>query len=358
MRHREIPGTGISVSEIGFGADALATGWWGDHGDDDAVRLLHAALDRGITLFDTADRDGDGRVESILGRAFADRRDRVVLATKVGYDWRNAEPNARGRRVVPQDFRPDAIRAAVEDSLRRLGGDVIDICELHHAPRRVLADEAVLDTLDALVREGKVRVFGAAIPEGARPGDGRRLIRAKRIPLLDVEISILDHDPGAELAGLAHAAGACVLARRAHAWGLLEGKYTAETTFPPGDPRAHLDREWLQEGLRRVDTLGFLADGRAWTLAQAALRWVLDRPGVASAIAQVHSEDQLNEFAATPELPPLEPSDLARIEALIESGFIPPPDPAADTRGAEAGDETGDDQGDGVADEMPVTAAV
>jgi aryl-alcohol dehydrogenase-like predicted oxidoreductase len=160
------------------------------------------------------------------------------------------------------------------------------------------------------------------------------------MPLLDVEISIVDHDPGAELAGLAHAAGACVIARRPHAWGLLEGKYTTHTTFPPGDPRAHLDREWLQEGLRRVDTLGFLADGRAWTLAQASLRWVLDRPGVASVIAQVHSEDQLDEFVATPELPPLEESDLARIEALIESGFVPPPEPetAEESDAAETGD--------------------
>lgn len=335
MRSREIPGTGITVSEVGFGADALATGWWGDHGDDDAIRLLHAALDRGITLFDTADRDGDGRVESILGRAFADRRDRVVLATKVGYDWRNAEPTGRGRRAMPQDFRPEAIRAAVEDSLRRLGGDVIDICELHHAPRRVLGDDAVMEVLDALVAEGKVRAFGAAIPEGAKPGDGRRLIRSKRMPLLDVEISILDHDPGAELAGLAAAAGACVIARRPHAWGLLEGKYTVETTFPPADPRAHLDREWLQEGLRRVETLGFLADGRPWTLAQASLRWVLDRPGVASVIAQVHSEDQLDEFAVTPGLPALDDSDLARIEALIESGFVPAAEPAQDAENAE-----------------------
>ena len=344
MRHREIPGTGISVSEVGFGADALATGWWGDHGDDDSIRLLHAALDRGITLFDTADRDGDGRVESILGRAFADRRDRVVLATRVGYDWRNAEPTGRGRRAMAQDFRPEAIRAAVEDSLRRLGGDVIDICELHHAPRRVLTDEAVLDTLDALVAEGKVRAFGAAIPEGARPGDGRRLIRTKRMPLLDVEMSILDHDPGAELAGLAHAAGACVIARRPLAWGLLEGKYTTQSTFPPADPRAHLDREWLREGLRRVDTLAFLADGREWTLAQASLRWVLDRPGVASVIAQVHSEDQLDEFAKAPELPALGEDDAARIEALIESGFIPAPAP--------------EPEADPAADDAAVTAAV
>ncbi len=330
MRTHEILGTDITVSVVGFGAETLGTGWWGDHGDDDAIRLLHAALDRGITLFDTADRDGDGRVESILGRAFRDRRDRVVLATKVGYDWQNFEPTRARQRAMPQDFRPIAIRAAVENSLRRLGGDVIDICELHHAPRRVLEDDAVRDVLDALVREGTVRAFGAAIPNGARPGDGRRLIRSKRLPLLDVEISILDHGPGVELAGLAQAAGVCVIARRPHTWGLLEGKYTLETTFPPSDPRAHLTREWLLEGLRRVDTLGFLADGRPWTLGQASLRWVMDRPGVASVVVPIHSADQLDEFAATPGLPPLDDDDLARIEALIESAFVPVLEPEAE----------------------------
>ncbi len=323
MRTHEISGTDITVSVVGFGAEALGTGWWGDRGDDDAIRLLHAALDRGITLFDTADRDGYGRVERILGRAFRDRRDRVVLATKVGYDWQNFEPTRAHKRAMPQDFRPIAIRAAVENSLRRLGGDVIDICELHHAPRRVLEDDAVRDVLDALVREGTVRAFGAAIPDGARPGDGRRLIRSKRLALLDVEISILDHDPGVELAGLAQAAGMCVIARRPHAWGLLEGKYTIETTFPPSDPRAHLTREWLVEGLRRVDTLGFLADGRPWTLGQASLRWVMDRPGVASVVVPIHSADQLDEFAMTPDLLPLDDGDRARIEALIESAFVP-----------------------------------
>lgn len=320
MRYREIPGTGIRVSEVAFGAEPLATGWWGDHGDDEAVRLLHAALDRGVTLFDTADRDGEGRVEQVLGRAFADRRDRVVIATRVGYAWRDAEPRKPGR-PMPQDFSPAAIRAAVEASARRLGG-VIDICELHHPPRRALADDALAQVMDDLVAEGTVRAFGACIPPGARPGDGRRLIRQKRVPLLDVELGILDHDPGAELAGLAHAAGTCVIARGVHGHGLLEGKYTLHTTFPPGDPRAHLTREWLQEGLRRVDALGFLhADGRPWSLGQAAILWTLGRPGVASAVVAISSEEQLDEFTGAIGLPPLPDADLARIEALVDAGF-------------------------------------
>lgn len=329
MRYREIPGTGIRVSELSFGAESLAAGWWGDHGDDDAVRLLHAAQDRGITLFDTADRDGDGRVEQVLGRAFGDRRDQVIIQTRVGYAWTDAEPRRPGR-PMPQDFRPDAVRAAVRASAERLGG-VIDICALHHPPRRALGDDALARAMGDLVEEGTVRVFSAAIPEGARPGDGRRLIRHRRFPVLDVEMGIIDHDPGAELAGLAHAAGSCVIARHPHCWGLLEGKYTTQTTFPPSDPRAHLTREWLAEGLRRVETLSFLhAEGRPWSLGQAAILWTLTRPGVASVVTAISNQEQLGEFADSIGLPHLDDADLARIEALIESGFTPVSDPGDD----------------------------
>jgi aryl-alcohol dehydrogenase-like predicted oxidoreductase len=337
MRYREIPGAGIRVSELAFGTEPLATGWWGDHADDDAVRLLHAAFDRGVTLFDTADRDGDGRAEQILGRALGDRRGRVVIATRVGYAWQDAEPRRPGR-PMPQDFSPKAIRAAVEASARRLGG-VIDICELHHPPRRALADEALAQVMDELVNEGTVRAFGACMPQGARPGDGRRLIRQKRFPVLDVELGVLGHEPGAELAGLAHAAGSCVIARGVHCHGLLEGKYTMQSTFPPGDPRAHLTRDWLHDGLRRVDALGFLhAEGRPWSLGQAAILWALGRPGVVSAVAAISSEEQLDEFTGAIGLPPLPDADLARIEALIGSDFVAPAEGQGDLQDDAQGD--------------------
>jgi aryl-alcohol dehydrogenase-like predicted oxidoreductase len=155
--------------------------------------------------------------------------------------------------------------------------------------------------------------------------------------VLDVELGILGHDPGAEIAGLAHAAGSCVIARGALGHGLLEGKYTPQTTFAPGDPRADLGPEWLADGLRRVEQLGFLhAEGRPWSLGQAALQWVLARPGVASVVVPMHGEEQLREFAGAVGLPPLPDDDLARIEALIECDFAPLPEPAA---GDEATDE-------------------
>ena len=151
-------------------------------------------------------------------------------------------------------------------------------------------------------------------------------------------------DPGAELAGLAHAAGSCVIARGAHCRGLLEGKYSRESTFPPGDPRADITREWLDDGLRRVESLDFLhAEGRPWSLGQAAVLWVLSRPGVASVVTPMHSEEQLDEFARAIDLPPLADDDLARIEALIECGFQPVPDAAEDDAQASQDDALQDE---------------
>lgn len=328
VRYREIPGTGVRVSEIGFGADPLASGWWGDKGDDEAIRLLHAALGRGVTLFDTADVDGDGRVESILGRAFRDRRDQVVYLTKGGYDWMSAQPRARAARDVPRDFRPAYIRQALTASLRRLATDRIDIYELHHPAWRHL-DDTIFEALESLVTEGLIRTYGVALSPDLRAGEGRRIVRSRRVPVLDLELSLMQHEPWVQIAALASAAGTGVIARRPHSWGLLEGKYSPQTTFPPGDPRSHLTREWLGEGLRKVDALSFLCDGRPWTLAQAALKWALAQPGVITAVPTIHSEKQLAEFAAAPDLPDLEPDDLARIADLLASGFAHAPADAA-----------------------------
>ena len=103
MRYRTLPGTDIDVSEVGFGVWTLSTGWWGDRSDDEAVALLRAALDRGVTTFDTADSYGNGRGETLLAKAFAGRRDQVVYATKFGYDFYNHD-RPRGQRELPHDL--------------------------------------------------------------------------------------------------------------------------------------------------------------------------------------------------------------------------------------------------------------
>ena len=150
MRYRTYPGTDITVSEVGFGLWTLAAGWWGEFSDDEAVAMLHRAFDLGVTTFDSADTYGNGRADELLARAFAGRRDRVVITTKVGYDF-YAHPDARrGQQEIPHNADPAFIRFAVEKSLERLKTDVIDIVSYHNAHEEHVPDDGIWETLARL----------------------------------------------------------------------------------------------------------------------------------------------------------------------------------------------------------------
>ena len=154
MKYRTYPNSDVTVSEVGFGLWTTATGWWGDKSDDEAVALLHEAHDLGITLFDAADTYGNGRSEEQLAKAFGDRRERVVYATKFGYDFSESGQARRGQSELPQDFSPAFVRAALEASLRRLGTDYVDIYQMHNARMAQVDDDALWELLESLRARG------------------------------------------------------------------------------------------------------------------------------------------------------------------------------------------------------------
>ncbi len=135
MRYRTFPGTGVRVSEVGFGLWTLSTGWWGDVTDEQAVAMMRRALDEhGVTFFDAADAYGNGRSERQLAKAFAGRRADVVYGTKIGYDIYDEEAAKarRGQSELPQRFEPKFMRFAVDKCLERLDTDYIDVLQLHN----------------------------------------------------------------------------------------------------------------------------------------------------------------------------------------------------------------------------------
>ncbi|MBI3513722.1 MAG: aldo/keto reductase, partial [Proteobacteria bacterium] len=185
MRYRPLGTTGLTVSEIGFGS-------WGIGGPspgatsygptDDAVslRTLARALERGITFFDTSNAYGNGHSEELIGQAFRHRRASVVIATKAGFPRFDQEP----------DFTPDHLRRSLEGSLRRLQTDHVDLFQLHSPPiALVLDDAAILETLRALVREGKARAFGISV---RAPEDGLIAIRELGVPVIQANLNLLD----------------------------------------------------------------------------------------------------------------------------------------------------------------------
>ncbi len=321
MKYRKLGTTGLTVSEVGFGVWTLTTGWWGDHSQAEAIRLLRLAFDLGITFFDTADVYGDGLGETVLRDALGDVRDRCVIATKVGYDWYNHQREG-GQREHPQDFSPVFVRFAVDQSLRRLGTDRIDWLQLHNPRLAALASDELASTLADLETEGKVRAWGAALgPAIGWRDEGVYAIETRGLPALQVIHNLLEQDPGRDFITSARGTGAGLVARVPHSSGLLEGHYTADTIFPAGDHRNHRPRQWLIDGLQKVERLRFLERDGSRTLGQGAVQWLLAEPVMASVLPNIYDEAQLREFATASESPPLSSGELAEVESLYGANF-------------------------------------
>src|SRR5687767_1944917 len=326
MRYRSFPGTDITVSELGFGLWTLSTGWWGEKSDEEAVALLRAARDEhGITFFDAADTYGDGRSERQLAEAFRGRRTDVVIGTKIGYDIYDQEARAqrRGQSELPQRFDTRYMRYAVEECLRRLNTDYIDVLQLHNVKMDHVRDAAIWETLRDLRREGKVRAWGAAFG----PAIGwlyeavELLEREPDINTIQMIWNVLEQHPGTAMveAAKVHAPHCCFNIRVTHASGMLEGKYTESTTFAANDHRRHRPRSWLVNGLQKVRTLDFLTT--RMTLGQAALKWLLAEPRVVTTLPNIYDDEQLAEFAAASDAPELTAEQLARVAELAATNF-------------------------------------
>jgi len=324
MRFRTYKNTDLTVSEVGFGLWTISTGWWGSFTEGEAIALMHKAFDLGISLFDAADTYGNGLSEELVAKAFPKQRDEITIATKVGYDFvHHGEGRGRGQREIPQDFSPEAIERATDAALKRLKTDYVDLLQLHNIRMEQVYDDALWKTLQKLKSSGKVRYYGIALgPAIGWLYEGMNCIRERDITSVQHIYNMLEQHPGHALHDAATEAGkdTMFLIRVTHSSGMLEGKYTADTVFPPTDHRSHRPRSWLLNGIKKIDKLRFLeTSGR--TLGQAALLWLLADDRVASTLPNIYNEEQLVELAKAPECPALTPGDLARIDNLHSENF-------------------------------------
>ncbi|ABG03716.1 aldo/keto reductase [Rubrobacter xylanophilus DSM 9941] len=321
MRYRRLAGTDIEVSEVGFGVWTITTGWWGEVDDARSLRLLRRAHELGINYYDTADTYGSGKGETILAEAFRGMRDEVVISTKIGYDFYN-HTERRGQQERPQDWSEGFIRFALEQSLRRLETDYIDFLQLHNAKMDAIENDRLFELLEEFKREGKVRAYGVALgPKIGWRDEGVRAMRERDIDGLQMIYNILEQDPGRDLIEAARETGTSLIVRVPHSSGMLEGRYDENTTFAKNDHRRHRPRQWLLDGLKKVEQLGFLTESGERTLGQAALKFCLATPEVVSTLPNIYGEEQLEEFAAAPDTPDLTPQELERIAGLYADNF-------------------------------------
>jgi aryl-alcohol dehydrogenase-like predicted oxidoreductase len=321
MRTRRFGDTDLEASEIGFGTWALGSSWWGEVTEADGERLLGLALDLGITFFDTGDAYAKGANEELVGRVLEPVRDTVQLSTKFGYVLgADRRDHSEGER--PQCWEGDFVRRQLEASLRRLRTDHVDLYQLHNPRMDAIGSDDCFETLEALRDEGKIRHWGVALgPAIGWREEGLRAIRKPGITSVQTVYNLLEQDPGADFCAAAAEHGVGVMARVPTSSGLLDDNLTPETTFSDTDHRRHRPREWLIEGLQKIERIRFLCEGTGRTMSQAALRFILAQPEMACVIPTITSEAELREYAGAADAPDLSADELERVQELYRRNF-------------------------------------
>jgi aryl-alcohol dehydrogenase-like predicted oxidoreductase len=324
MKMRTIPGTDLTLSEIGFGMWTVATSWWGDFTDEAAIQLMRKAYDEyGITFFDAADTYGNGRSETLIAKAFGAERDKIVIGSKFAYDIYDNPEERIGQRELPQKTTPEYIRYALEETLKRLNTDYLDLYQVHNAKMEHIEDNSLFDTLEALKQDGKIRHYGVALgPAIGWLAEGVRAIRERQVDTLMIIYSLLEQHPGDAFIeeSRRHNNRTGFIVRVPHASGMLEGHYTENTTFEKGDHRAHRPKHWLTNGLKKIEQLRFLETSDR-TLGQMAIQFILAEPTMTSVLPNIYNEQQLHEFATAVDCPPLTETELATIRELVANNF-------------------------------------
>jgi aryl-alcohol dehydrogenase-like predicted oxidoreductase len=304
--HNQFGKTALYVSKLGFGAARLG-GIFQNQSRREALRLLDQSFDSGINFYDTSDMYCQGESEALIGAAFAGHRDRVIIATKVGYRLPSqrrvmarvkplVQPLIRALRLrrqllpavvsghVSQNFSPAYIRAALEGSLRRLQTDYVDLYQLHSPPPDVLEHGEFVHVLQALQREGKLRYFGVSCET---PEDARLCLRYPQLSALQLRVNLFDQSILPEVLPRAREAGLAVIARECFAGGILV-RPSIQTT---------LVRD-IRDGGEGARMLGLaewqaLADQNGCTLGELALRFVSNLDGVSTVIVGLRTLPQL-----------------------------------------------------------------
>jgi aryl-alcohol dehydrogenase-like predicted oxidoreductase len=285
--------------------------------DEESIRAIHAALDRGGNFFDTANVYGGEHSERVLGRAFSGRRSEVVIATKF-----NAVFDETTRQVTGSDSSPEGIRKACEDSLRRLDTDYIDLYQFHD--NGYPADKAapVRETLEDLVQEGKIRAYGWStdfVDRAAVFAEGENCTS------IQVELNVIDDNP--EMVAFCEKQDLAAINRGPLAMGLLTGKYSPQTVVATDDVRGQKSPDWMKyfkdgqpnpEWMARREAIVEILTSEGRTVAQGALAWLWGRTQQTLPIPGFRTVAQVEENAGAMDFGPLTPQQMEQIESILD----------------------------------------
>ncbi len=289
MKYNQLGTSDLNLSEVSFGCMSLGI----DHAEN--TKLLHQALDKGINYFDTADLYDKGENEVTVGKAFSGMRDKVIIATKVGNQWR---PDGSG-----WDWNPTKayILQAVEDSLKRLQTDYIDLYQLHGGTISDPIDETI-EAFELLKQQGKIRYYGIS---SIRPNVIREYVKRSNIVSVMMQYSLLDRRPEESVLDLLQEHNIGVMARGSLAQGLLAGK--------PAKPYLGYTSEEVQKAADAVNEIA----GNKRKAAEVAVRYVQHHPAISSAVLGIRTEEQLHDALQVANGAPLTAEKISALQAVL-----------------------------------------
>lgn len=321
MNYRELGRTGWKVSEISFGAWAIG-GAWGNVSDADSMAALRKAIDLGINFIDTADVYGDGRSERLIAQLKRERKEKIIVATKAG---------RRLPKQILEGYSRENLTAWVNDSLRNLSTDCLDLLQLHCPPTDLYYHAEVFGILDDLVKAGKIRYYGVSVE---RVEEALKAIEFPQVQSVQIIFNCFRQRPANLFFAQAKAKRVGILARVPLASGLLTGKLRSDSQFAPDDHRnfnRHGEAFDVGEtfsgvdyavALKAVEEIRPLVPNGA-SMAQFALRWILMFDAVTCAIPGGKRPEQVAENAGASELAPLSADRMAAVRKIFDEHIRP-----------------------------------
>ncbi len=351
MQRRHIGKTDLEVSAIALGCWIFGVDWWGHYTEDRAVELCKFSLDQGITFFDNGDAYGNGRAETILGQFLKTiRRDQIEIGGKFGYDFYTDPGTPGSHKERKQDFSSKFLRFALEESLKRLGTDHLDLYMAHNIKLPQFRDDMFAE-LEKVKDEGKIKTWGVSLgPAIGWREEGFSAVADHGAKAIQTVYNLFEQHPGREFCEISRAYGAGVIVRVHDNSSILKDVVKIDTTLGKDDHRKFRDQSWKIFGLKKLELIRHYATDHGMTVHQLACKWLLQQPAMASITGTFLNEAEIKEACESCDKPNLSQAELNQLAmdyaldwnlgaeahpcdlksstdpaGTVKSGYVPPP---------------------------------
>src|SRR5687768_2015167 len=328
MERRKFGNTELEVSAVSLGCWIFGVDWWGHYTEERGVELCRFSFDQGITFFDNGDAYGNGRAENTFAKFLKTvPRDRVEIGSKFGYDWYNDPGEPGSHKERKQDFSPRFMRSALEQSLKRLGTDYVDLYMAHNIKLPQFRDDLFAE-LEKVKDEGKIKVWGVSLgPAIGWREEGFKAMGDHGAKSVQTVYNLFEQHPGREFCEMARATKAGILARVQDNSGVLKDVIKEDTQLAANDHRRFRDDNWKTYGPRKVEKIRHVAKRHEMTIHQLACKWLVQANPTLSAItATLLNEGEIAEVCDALAKPDLTKEELREVSEGYEKDFGLPPE--------------------------------